>query len=417
MANYDVVIIGGGIVGLCSAYYLSEKGYKIAIIDKGNFEDNCSQGNAGFIVPSHIVPLAAPGMITKGVKWMFNPESPFSISPKINSTFLKWVWEFYKASSQKNVNEAMPFLLKLNKSSKKLYETIGENEEFIFDIKTNGLMMYCNSIKGLIEEKNLALQAGLLNIKTEILSASDLKKLEPGLALNIAGAVYYPEDASINPSLFCKNLTDLLIKKGVRTLGNEELMGFDYHKNNINQITTRNSKLKAEVFLVTAGSWSSTVLKKVGVELLLQGGKGYSFMVNNPPKVPRIPCILSEAKVAVSPMDSSVRFGGTMEINGLNLAINKKRIRGITKAIENYLPQYKMKELVKSKNWVGLRPCSPDGLPYIGKIKPFNNLYVNTGHAMMGVSLAPISGKLCAQLINNEKPSMDLPLLNPNRFH
>lgn len=417
MTNYDVLIIGGGITGLCSAYFLSDKGYKIAIIDKGNFEDNCSQENAGLIVPSHIVPLAAPGMILKGIKWMFNPESPFSITPKFNSDFLKWTWEFYKASSQKKVNNAMPLLLRLNNKSKTLYEALNQNELLDFDLQKNGLMMYCTTNKGLMEEQSLAAQANLLNVKTENLNPTELSKLEPGLILNVAGAVYYPEDASINPSLFCKNLKLLLTKKGVDFFDHQELTGFDYKNDHVNKIITKTKTLKANNFLVTAGSWSATILKKVGYRLLLQGGKGYSFMVNNPPKTPKIPAILSEAKIAVSPMRKAIRFGGTMEINGLNEDIDKKRINGINKAVTQYFPQYEMEKLNKSKNWVGLRPCSPDGLPYIGKIGSFNNLYVNTGHAMMGVSLAPISGKLSAQLINKEMPDTDLSLLCPNRFN
>ncbi|MBT29345.1 MAG: amino acid dehydrogenase [Thalassobius sp.] len=413
----SVLIVGGGIIGLCSAYYLHKKGLEVTVVDAGNYEGSCSFGNAGMVVPSHFIPLAAPGMITQGIKWMFNPESPFHIKPRLDKGLISWGWKFYKASSEKKVQQAMPVLKELNLISKELYEQIAVDESLEFAFQKKGLVMYCKSLESFQEEIEVAHKANKLGLKTEILDKEDAQSLDPGLKLDIEGAVYFPLDAFLTPNLFMKGLKDKLESDGVKFLRNTEIKGFQVKNNKITGVETPIEVLSADEYVIATGSWSASLLKNLKLSIPLMAGKGYSFVVPNPKAMPEICSILTEARVAVTPMAHGLRFAGTMELAGLDLDINKRRLEGIFKSIPQYFPEFSADDFRDLEIWSGLRPCSPDGMPYIGRFNKYTNLVAATGHSMMGMSLGPVSGKMVSQIITNEKAEVESPLLSVDRYN
>jgi D-amino-acid dehydrogenase len=421
-----ITIIGSGIIGLFSAYYLSKEGHDVTIIERTNGDDGCSMGNAGMIVPSHFIPLAVPGMIEKGIRWMFNSESPFYVKPRLNLDLLSWGLKFYQAANNKQVERAMPALRDISLMSKSLYQELAQDPNFDFAFEEKGLMMLCKTEHTFEEEIAVAKQANALGLQTKILNISALHKLEPEIKPDVAGAIFYEGDAHLYPNQLIRNLKNYLENQGVSFLYNTEVAGFEFEKDKIKSIQikqtegeiTHNSSIKTNQLIIATGSWSPILADLLKIGLPLQAGKGYSITKEqNDGKKLNIPSILLEARVAITPMsDSLIRFGGTMEIGGLNDKINMNRVNGIIKAVPNYFPDYQIDTPKKEQVWYGLRPCSPDGLPYIGRTQKYKNLIIASGHAMMGLSLAPATGKLVQQIVDNQATMVDIGLYKPERY-
>jgi D-amino-acid dehydrogenase len=420
MVQKPIAIIGGGIIGLFSAYYLLESGEKVIVIDKSSGDEGCSFGNAGMVVPSHFIPLAYPGMIEKGLKWMLDSESPFYVKPRISLELLKWGIQFYKNSNQKHVDSSVPLLRDLGLISKSLYHDLAQKLSYSYEEK--GLIMYCKKQNTLDEEAHVAVLANKIGIEAKVLNKKAIEDLEPEIRPEVAGAVYFPGDAHLNPAELIESLKKYLIEKGVLIKYNAELVNIQSAGDEINSLEILNNRQKETLevgkVVLAAGSWSGVLSKLLRLNLPMQAGKGYSVSKSQlPNKTIHIPNILVEARVAITPMSGKfVRFGGTMEIGGLDSTINMNRVKGIIKSVPEFFPDYALELPKKEEVWYGFRPCSPDGLPYIGRSGSFENLFVNTGHAMMGISLAPASGKLIAQQILGKKTEMNLDGFSAQRF-
>ncbi len=406
-----VVIIGGGIMGVCSAYFLHKEGHEVTVIDKSNFSKGASFVNAGYITPSHIISLAAPGIITKGLKWMFNPASPFYVKPRLDKDFLKWAWAFKRSATKQKVAQSIPVIKDINILSRALYTEIKKSKDFNFHYEHKGLLMAYKHEKVGEQEWEVGKKAIKLGLKVENLSAKEVEAIEPKANLNIKGAVYYHSDAHMTPGIFMKNMLIYLKNNGVEILSEEEVKDIVISDKKITKLITDKRQIKADEFVMAAGSWSPIISKKLGVKMLLQPGKGYRINVAQETNI-TIPAVLLEAKVAVTPMDGFTRFSGTMEINKINHKINPVRVNAIANSVSKYYHGLKISTQDKEAAQCGLRPVTPDGLPYIGRTTLFSNLTFATGHAMMGWSLGPATGKLVSEIISDQKPSLDL-----NPFH
>jgi len=412
----SIGIIGSGIIGLSSAYYLQKSGHQITLIDQGDLSSGCSIGNAGMIVPSHLIPLAAPGMISKGMRWMFNSSSPFYVKPQLNMDLIKWGFQFYRSSTKAHVEKSAKPLKEISLLSKAMYQRLSKDLNFDFGFHERGLLMLYKTKETEREESETAEFANHHGIEAKILSAEEVQQLEPHVKVNVLGGVYFPGDAHITPQNLVSGLVKHLKEKGVAFQINTEVIGFEFEKEKIKTIQTPKGELAFDEVIIAAGSWSGIVAKKLNLNLPMQAGKGYSFTLPNIEKNVSIPSIFLEARVAVTPMGNSLRFGGTMEITGVDHSINMKRVKGIVDSISNYYPDMKVEMPAVEKVWHGLRPCSPDGLPYIGRSKKYKNLLLATGHSMLGISLGPGTGKLISEIVNEEKSSMDLSMFDSERY-
>lgn len=412
--NKSVIVIGGGIIGLCSAYYLQKEGHQVTIIDQSNMDVGASYVNAGFVSPSHIIPLSAPGVMKKGLKWMFNPASPLYIKPRLDPDFLKWTYAFNKSCTADHVKKAIPSIKDLTLLSQELYNDIKANEHFTFQYKKEGLLMLCQTQKALEEEMENAEMAINEGLDVQEVTLEELKQLEPNVNLNVIGGTYYRSDSHSTPSEFMTEMKTYLKSKGVVFHPNEKVEDLELKDRKITALITKNQKLKADEFVLAAGSWSALLSKKVGIHLLLQAGKGYRINTTKPTGI-KLPAILIESKVAVTPMNGFTRFAGTMEIGGINDKINKTRVNAIANAVTKYYPEIALTEIEKDDVASGLRPVSPDGLAYIGRSSKCSNLTIATGHAMLGWSMGTGTGKLVSELISEKSPSLNLDMFNPDR--
>lgn len=416
MSSKKVVVVGAGIVGLSTAYFLQKKGIEVTVIDNTDGSDNCSHGNAGYVSPSHIIPLASPGIISQGIKWMINPESPFYIKPRLNADLIRWGLLFKKASTQARVDAAIPVLNQMTLLSKKYYEQILQEESIEAGYSNEGLLMLCKKESTLHHEIEVANIGKDMGIETSVLSKEETEKLEPGLEMDIVGSVLFKCDAWMTPGVFMKELKKRLIKMGVKIEFNTTFTGAKIEKNKIVAIETNRGDFSADEFVLATGSWSPILAKKLGVAIPMQAGKGYSFMIKDPVHQTKLPSILVEARVATTPMLDGLRFAGTMEIAGTQLDINPVRVRGIVNSISKYMPQFKAQDFSQIQPWAGLRPCTPDGLPYIGRTSKYSNLIIGTGHAMLGFTLGPVTGQLLSQEVLKEKLDIYSPLIRVDRF-
>lgn len=415
-----VVIIGAGIIGLSTAYYCARRGFQVTVIErKAAQRDGTSYGNAGMVVPSHFIPLAAPGMVALGLKWMWNPASPFYVKPRLDAALFDWGHKFWRAATPEHVRRSAPLIRDLSLASRTCFEEFAALPDVDFGLVKKGLLMLCQTEHGLHEESKTAEQARVLGIPAEVLDAKQTTALDPAATLKIAGSVYFPLDCHLSPARFMAALQTQLEKLGAKFIWESDAVGFKTGSDQrVRTIELSGDKeVEGDQFVLCGGSWSPTLAEKLQLNIPMQAGKGYSLTLPKPRELPQICSILCEARVAVTPMGETLRVGGTMEIAGLNEDISPVRVRGIIDSFCRYFPKFQPSDFDGIQPWRGLRPCSPDGLPYVGRTTRFDNLSIATGHSMMGLSLGPITGKLMAQVLSGEKPEPDISMLSPDRYN
>jgi D-amino-acid dehydrogenase len=408
------VIVGAGIIGLFSAYYLQQSGWEVELIEKNDGTDNCSYRNAGMIVPSHFTPLASPGIVAQGVRWLFDSKSPFYVKPSLNWPLIQWGYYFIRKANRQHAEHAAPWLRDLNLLSHSLYKELSVSHDFSFEEK--GILMYFKTDKTGEEEHTLAGKARSLGLDAEALTVEQVKLLEPGLELDILGAVHYRCDAHLSPNKLMDQLKLHIISHGGHIHTNSPVTGMEIHHGEIKKLLTQENEYGADVFVLAGGVWLPELAKMASVNIPLIPGKGYSITEKNPKVKLNIPAILCEARVAITPINGTMRYGGTMEIAPMNRTVNINRVQGILRSIPKYFPDMRP-DLPETKNiWYGFRPCSPDGLPYIGFSRKIKNMVIAGGHSMMGLSLGPATGKLVSEMCNHQTPSVKTAVFSPERF-
>lgn len=412
-----IVIIGSGVIGLSTAYFCAKLGHHVTVVERSPEErDGCSFGNAGMIVPSHFVPLAAPGMVALGLKWMWNPESPFYIKPRLDLDLIAWAWRFMRSATRAHVAQCAPLIRDLSFASRALFEELAELPGNDFGLVKRGLVMLCKTQHAFDEEAAAAATANALGVPAQVLDAKGIASLDPGVTMDIAGGVYFPKDCHLSPGRFMASLLAECVRMGVSFRWSSEVTGVISNGRTVESIATAAGEIEADEFVLCGGSWSPELVRGLRVNLPMQAGKGYSLTLQMPRQLPELCSIFTEARVAVTPMGGALRFGGTMEVAGLNEDITARRVKGIVNAVPRYFPAFSPDDFAAVQPWRGLRPCSPDGMPYIGRFAAYDNLSTASGHAMMGLSLGPITGKLMSEILSDQALTFPLALMNPDRF-
>jgi D-amino-acid dehydrogenase len=413
-----IVIIGGGIIGCSSALFLQESGHQVTILDSAEAMPNCSHGNAGYVCPSHFTPLATPGIVQQGLRWMLNRESPFYIQPRLNRDLIRWGWHFIRSANEKKVMEAAISLRDIALFSQSLYEHWAASPEFNFGYEKKGLLEIFQT-KTVAEHAahtcEKALELGLSG--TRLLAYHELQEFEPDLKFNALGAIWFPGDAHLSPQLLMTHLKKRLSQSGVEFI-QEKAIGFSVSGKQLKSVITAKQSISADAVVLAAGSWSGELTRQLNLSIPLVAGRGYSFTLSNDIFKLRHPAILTEGRVALTPLlGGKLRIGGTMEIVPTNAPPHFNRMKGVLKAVREFVQDKNIPFPEEKDIWYGYRPCSGDGLPYIGRPKQWNNLVVATGHAMIGLSLGAGTGKLVADLVDDQPPAINLEPFHPDRFN
>lgn len=411
-----VTIVGGGVIGLCCAYYLQKDGYEVTIIERGDITTGTSFGNAGYISPSHFVPLASPGIVAQGLRWMLSSSSPFYIKPRLNPELIKWGYTFWKNATEQKVKESAPHLNNILQLSRELTTDMKNELGNSFRMEEIGCFMLYKTEKTEKHELHLAEDAKKFSIETKMFSSAEVQAMEPEVEVCVRGGILYPIDAHMHPGDFMNTLKEHLQQAGVKLQLNTTVTGFEKENNKVTAVLTDKGKFDCTELVLATGSWLTVATEQLGIDLLLQAGKGYSMTFENMEKNLRYPAILVDDRVAMTPMGKDLRMGGTMEISGLKSPTLVKRAEAIFNAAKQYYPGLKVDFPGINRIWHGYRPLSPDGLPYIGRHSTFVNLTIAGGHAMVGLSLAAATGKLVQQIISNQKTEIEMNAFAIERF-
>jgi len=432
------IIIGGGIIGLSTAYYLQQEGWDVTVLERGDGSEGCSFGNMGYLSPSHFAPLAQPGIISQGILWMFKQKSPFYVRPSLSWGLMDWGMKFVRACNADHVQRSakpMAELLLLSRDLTAQWETSGE---MIFDYEQKGCINYFQTAKYEKGELDNVRMGRDLGLQIEVLDRAQCQALEPELLPDVRGAAWYKDDSILYPNELMRQLFSLLEKRGVKIIYNAEVVDIHKDKGEISAVryrklseglTSSEALTTPDLVVLSAGSWSQPLAKMAGEYLPMMPGKGYSMTVDVPHQPLRHPCILLEAKVAITPWAKRLRIGSTMEIGAMNDRILFPRVQGILEAVPRFFPGYaedpafreladfqKLKEKMQEKVWFGYRPLSADGVPYIGFAKKTKNLMIATGHAMLGLSFAAGTGKLVAEMAGGKATSIAVGAFDPGRY-
>lgn len=413
-----VIIIGGGIIGLSSAYYLNKSGWDVTVIDKGDFNDNCSYGNCGYICPSHFIPLATPGIVKQGLKWMWNSKSPFYVQPRFDWNLINWGLKFIRSATKDHVETAAAPLRDIAILSKREYESWLATPHFDFAYQHKGLLEIFQTEAGGEHAKHTVEKAQELGLSdTVLLTKDELQALEPQTRINGLGAILFNCDAHCYPNKLMQNLLTHLRNSGVKLIANEEVMKFEKNANKVQKIITSSNVYESDEVIIATGSWGRQTAKLLSVKIPLMPGRGYSVTLEDSPYKVNYPAVLLEGRAAITPMDGNkIRFGGTMEITSHKTPPRMNRVQGILDAVKRFYPDFDVPLPTKEKIWYGYRPCSADGLPYIGRVKKYSNVTVATGHSMLGLSLGAGTGLLVDAIVNNKKTEMDMNPFAVERF-
>lgn len=411
-----VVIIGGGIVGLCCAYFLKKDGHEVTVIEKNDITDGCSFGNMGYISPSHFTPIATPGIIAQGLKWMMRSSSPFYIKPRLNMDLVRWGLQFWRKANAQEVEKNTPHLNNLLQLSRELMNDLNRQMPGAFDMIEKGCWaLYKNPATG-EHEKHLTEQAHRFGLKTVICTAQEVQDYETETEVDVAGGVLYLDDCHLNSSKLMQALYSNLRGQGVKFWLNTVVEGFETSNGRIETVITNQCDFTADDVVIANGSWLGNISKLLGINMLMQPGKGYSVVYNNLEKNLQYPSILVDHRTATTPINRWLRIGGTMELSGHSDNILPKRVLAIYNAFKKYYPAMQVPPPDPSKAWYGYRPVTPDGMPYIGRHGKYENLVYAGGHAMLGVSAAAGTGQLISEILNHRTTTIDISAFNPERF-
>jgi D-amino-acid dehydrogenase len=408
----DVVVIGGGAIGACAALELARRGAEVTLLERGaELAWGCSAGNAGLICPSHATPLANPAALRDGLRWMAKSDSPFYLRPR--PAVLPWIARFTAASRPDRARASAKVIRELALASLTMHAELaasGLDTGFV----RNGSLNVLTSEAAFSNAKREAEQARQEGLRAEVLESGQARELEPSLSGEQAGAVFYADDAHCDPHRFVQAVGAAAVNEGARVCTRVEALAFRRSNGQVEGIQTTAGDIRAGTVIVAAGAWSSLLARGLGVYAPIEGGKGYHVDLEAAAGDPRLPVWFQETRVIATPLPGRLRLAGTLELAGLDERVSRRRVEAIVKAARRGITGLEGRRVLEV--WRGLRPCTPDGLPLVGRVETPGNLVLATGHAMMGVTLAPVTGRLVAEVVLGEAPSHDLRPLRPGRF-
>ncbi|MCH8824032.1 MAG: FAD-dependent oxidoreductase [Planctomycetes bacterium] len=414
MNREHCVVIGAGIIGISSAYYLAKRGYQVTVIERGEIGNGASFGSAGIIAVGHPT-MPRPGLVSQTLKWMVDKTSPIQIKPRLSLELAKWLWQFRGACNAKHEAHCMDILSTLGLISKECFDSIVNEENIDCDYRTEGWYEVYRTTNGMKQGHADAQLLGKYNIDVDVLGGQEMRDSEPMLKPGVVGAIHYVQSALADPQRFLVGLADAAVNKGVNLLTNTSVTSLKLRSGEcVGVVTKEQGVIEADTVILAAGVWSTQLAKSVGVNVPMQAGKGYHRNVTCPELCLTNTCVLAESYTAAAPMSGYLRLSGTVELSGINHRLNSKRLEMLTQGASEFLEGMEQTEIISE--WCGLRPCTPDGLPVIDWAPGVQGLFLATGHARMGFTLGPATGKLVSELILGDSPCVEPHALKADRF-
>ena len=399
----DVAIIGGGVIGAACALELARRGADVVVLERDRIGHGCSFGNAGWLTPSQAVPLANPNMLFKSFKWMLDPESPLYIQPRLDPSYLRWLAGFLLSSRRTKFERGAAALVELCRASVDLWEALARRSPHAFGFERNGLLaVYENpaSLEGSRGQIDLVMKSG---VKAERWSREEVREREPSIIGQSAGGYFFPDDAHCEPYKAVQALVAEATAAGARFEEHADVQRIAEVPAG-RKLTTSKGEVTAKQVVLAAGSWSEPLGDILGIRVPILGAKGYSVVLPKATPHPSRSIYLIERKVAVNPHADALRVAGTLELVKNDFSINQRRVDVILRGTRAMMA---VGNAPPTEVWRGLRPCTPDGMPLIGRARGRGDVWLATGHQMAGLKTAPGTGILLAQLMSGQTPQFD----------
>ncbi|MEX0791487.1 MAG: FAD-dependent oxidoreductase [Pirellulaceae bacterium] len=400
------VIVGGGVIGTACAYYLADAGHEVTILDQGRHGGGCSHANCGYVSPSHVPPLAKPGVVGQTLRSMLSSDSPFYIKPRLSPSLMKWLLRFLANCTQKQMEQGAIARHALLSTSRQLYEDLIEREQLACEFEKRGLMfVYLDHHHFDAFQSTNEWLTREFGVTAVPYAQGDLQALEPALKPEVAGAWHYTGDAHLRPDRLMSSWRQVIERMGVKIIENQQVTQFRGEGGKLRSVSTKDNQYEADQFIIATGAWTPMLNKQLGVNIPIQPGKGYSITMPRPENCPKIPMLLEQHRVGVTPFGSGYRLGSTMEFAGYDTSINNKRLQLLKRGAEVYLHTPHAEP--EQEQWYGWRPMTPDGVALIDFLPRYANTLLCAGHNMLGLSMAPGTGLLVRQILCREEPHID----------
>ncbi len=415
--EFHAVVVGGGVIGVCSAYFLARRGARVTVLERDDIGKGASYGNAGVIAPGH-TPINKPGRVKQALKSFLDPLSPLYVPPRPDPALAGWLWQFSRTCTEKHLESSMRTLGPLGHATSQLFGELVEQEKLECNYRREGYYETYLTARGLESAKKEAALVRHYGYHPEILSGDELREREPALKDQILGGVFYPEAATLNPYQFVVGLSERAQRHGATFQAKTEVESILTPGRQVSGVHTAGGEtIEADVVVLATGAYSVPFIRKLGLRFPLQAAKGYHR--DRDPRDGKTPalrntCMLGEKSVFCTPMEGFVRFAGTLEFSGVNHEIRRPRLEQLTNAAKLFMDG--VGDAESRSEWCGLRPCMADGLPAVGAVSRYDGIFIATGHAMQGLMLGPITGRLVAECVLDGTPGMDIGALRPERF-
>jgi len=412
-----IVIVGGGVIGICCAYELARRGAAVTVLERDRIAGAASFGNAGSLAPGH-APINRPGVDRLALRWMFRPASPIHIAPAALPRIGGWLWRFRRFCTKRHFEYATGVLSALGHRSQELADRWVADEALDCDYRNDGYYEIYATREGLDRGREEMRRLERQGYTPRELRPEQMREREPALRESLAGAVWHPEGATCNPQRFVQQLAERARRHGATVREHAAVAALELDGGRVRGVRLEDGeRIEAATVLLATGAYSQRLLSDLGIRLPVQPAKGYHRDATpGAGSVPplRVSCLLGESLIFCSPMGAFVRLAGTLEFSGLNHEIRRERLAQLTIGARDYF--HEVGDGGTRSEWCGLRPCLPDGLPAIGRVPGIDGLLLANGHAMMGVTLGPVTGELVGQAILDDKSSFELGPLRVERF-
>ena len=410
-----VAIVGGGIVGIACAHNLSRAGYAVTVIDQDRIGSGCSHGNCGHICASHVLPLNEPANLLAAFGSLVNPRAPFRVKPQWRPELLHWFWEFARRCNHRHRLSAGSAMKSILDASIREYEALFEVPEFEAQWQPLGMLYVLRTRRGM---DRFAAQDAMLRdtfgVAARRIEGGELPEFDPALRPGLAGGFLYEGDAFLRPDALTGNWSRWLASRGVRFEEGRRVHGVETTAGDITRLLTHTGEVTADHYVFASGAWSPAVAAKLRCRVPIEPGKGYSITTTRPGTCPRHAMMFAEHRVAATPFNDGLRLGSMMEFAGFDATVPPRRIRQLTDSARHYLHEPTGDEVLET--WCGWRPMTWDSLPVIGAVPGLENGVLATGHHMLGVTMAPATGRLVAEIIGERPTHIDPTPFSPARF-
>jgi D-amino-acid dehydrogenase len=411
----DVLILGGGVIGLACSLQLLKAGASVRVLEQGAPGSGSSHGNCGTITPSHAPPLAMPGMIGVALRSMLRSDAPLYLNPRLDGRRLRWLLGFARRCNWRDFNRAAVARLAILQRSRELLAELVRSDALDCEFDEGGVLYaYRTAAKRASDEKHHAAVLDRLGIAVQRLRGDEVEAMEPALKPGLVGGLFHPGDARLRPDRYVAELVRRVVELGGVIEAGARVEGFVHENRRIRQVVTSRGAFDGDSVLLALGAWSPLLSKKLGLRLPMQPGKGYSLTYEKPELAPRHALVLREASVCVTTWQSGYRLGSTMEFSGYAEGINRVRIDALRRGAADGLRQPEGPSLLEE--WWGWRPMSVDELPIIGRSARWSNLLLATGHGMLGISMSTGTAELVASMLGGPRSPLEASPYAPARF-